>query len=402
MASHSASYRTAPACAVTIAWRGRPRTLKLGRAAGIAIIVVVPLLAVWYLGATAYLVFHDQLLASLISRQADIQYTYEDRIATLRSQLEQQTSRALIDHQMLTTTMRDLTSRGEELSARAAAIDAFVRNAGSSLPQPTGGRTASPLRLDGTDERTRDAQAAGDRRAALSDDEQSTRLAAAFSAIEARQSEDVARLREPMMRTVGRLQEALAGTGLSLSRWKLASDGVGGPFEPLPGGARELGFEQNLSLLQQAVVRQQKLKSIVDKVPLRQPLPGQLEVSSPFGARLDPFYGRAAMHTGMDLIGRYGDSVHATAAGIVSIAGTEGGYGRMVEIDHGDGLATRYAHLSEIDVAVGQRVSAGTIVGHIGSTGRSTGPHLHYETRIDGDAVNPGRFLHAGTALFPG
>jgi len=105
------------------------------------------------------------------------------------------------------------------------------------------------------------------------------------------------------------------------------------------------------------------------------------------------------MHTGIDLRGEKGEPVHATAAGKVTHAGWEGGYGKMVEIDHGGGLATRYGHLSEISVKVGQTVRSGQTVGLIGSTGRSTGPHLHYETRVNNEAVNPQKFLRAGVRL---
>ncbi len=91
--------------------------------------------------------------------------------------------------------------------------------------------------------------------------------------------------------------------------------------------------------------------------------------------------------------------MRATATGKVSIAGREGGYGSMVEINHGNGLATRYGHLSRIEVKVGQMVRIGETIGRIGSTGRSTRPHLHYETRIDGEAVDPQKFLRAGVRL---
>jgi murein DD-endopeptidase MepM/ murein hydrolase activator NlpD len=91
--------------------------------------------------------------------------------------------------------------------------------------------------------------------------------------------------------------------------------------------------------------------------------------------------------------------VHATADGTVKVAGWDGGYGNLVEIDHGNGLSTRYGHLSHINVKVGQKVKIGQVIGEIGSTGRSTGPHLHYETRIDGQAVNPEKFLQAGIKL---
>jgi murein DD-endopeptidase MepM/ murein hydrolase activator NlpD len=105
------------------------------------------------------------------------------------------------------------------------------------------------------------------------------------------------------------------------------------------------------------------------------------------------------MHTGLDLHGETGDPVRATADGTVAAAGWSGGYGRVVDIDHHNGLSTRYGHLSSIDVRVGQTVKTGQIVGKVGSTGRSTGPHLHYETRLRGEAVDPQKFLRAGQRL---
>ena len=102
------------------------------------------------------------------------------------------------------------------------------------------------------------------------------------------------------------------------------------------------------------------------------------------------------MHTGLDFRAASGDPVRATANGKVVSSGWAGGYGRMVEIDHGNGLSTRYGHLSEIGVKVGDPIKIGQVIGAVGSTGRSTGPHLHYETRIDGEAVDPQKFLRAG------
>jgi len=108
------------------------------------------------------------------------------------------------------------------------------------------------------------------------------------------------------------------------------------------------------------------------------------------------------MHTGIDFRGDVGVPIRATASGTVTVAGWSGGYGKMVEIDHGNGLLTRYGHLSEIDVDVGDIVRSGAIVGKLGSTGRSTGPHLHYEVRVKGEAVDPQKFLDAGERLFGG
>jgi murein DD-endopeptidase MepM/ murein hydrolase activator NlpD len=114
---------------------------------------------------------------------------------------------------------------------------------------------------------------------------------------------------------------------------------------------------------------------------------------------MDPFLDRPAMHPGVDLRGEVGEPVHATANGRVTMAGRDGGYGNMVELNHGNGLATRFGHLSEIDVKVGQEVRVGQVIGKVGSTGRSTGPHLHYECRINGEVVDPQKFLRAGVRL---
>ncbi len=116
---------------------------------------------------------------------------------------------------------------------------------------------------------------------------------------------------------------------------------------------------------------------------------------------MDPFLGRPAMHTGVDFRAPMGYAARATAGGTVITAAYTGGYGNMVEIDHGNGITTRYGHLSRIDVAVGQVVAKGSIVGHTGSTGRSTGPHLHYEVRIDGSAIDPLTYIRAGAEIAP-
>jgi len=127
-------------------------------------------------------------------------------------------------------------------------------------------------------------------------------------------------------------------------------------------------------------------------IPSVQPVQ-KLLFTSNFGIRSDPFRGTAAMHAGVDIPGPTGTPIYATADGMVAHADRQGGYGNMVEVNHGKGIATRYGHLSKILVSDGARVTRGQLIGLMGSTGRSTGPHLHYEVRIDGRAVNPVPFL---------
>jgi len=121
--------------------------------------------------------------------------------------------------------------------------------------------------------------------------------------------------------------------------------------------------------------------------------------TSGFGARSDPFQGRTAMHGGIDLAGPVGTEIYATADGVVGRSAWAGGYGNLVELDHGKGIQTRYGHLSKSLVTAGQRVKRGDLIARMGSTGRSTGSHLHYEVRIDGKAVNPVPFMQANDHL---
>lgn len=139
-----------------------------------------------------------------------------------------------------------------------------------------------------------------------------------------------------------------------------------------------------------------QLNAASASLPLRRPAPFGTHQTSGFGARADPINGEAAFHSGLDFAGPVNTPVYATAPGIVSFTGPRAGYGNVIEIDHGHGLKTRFAHLRTISVSVGQRVAIGARIGGIGSTGRSTGPHLHFEIWQNGRALNPLRFLRAG------
>lgn len=133
-------------------------------------------------------------------------------------------------------------------------------------------------------------------------------------------------------------------------------------------------------------------------IPSAQPV-ANLQLTSSFGVRSDPFRGTAAMHAGIDIPGKIGTPIYATADGIVARAERAGGYGNLVSVNHGKGIETRYGHLSRILVAENTRVVRGQMIGLMGSTGRSTGSHLHYEVRIEGRAVNPMPYMQSETML---
>lgn len=337
----------------------------VGRFAGL-------LLVLWALASGYYIAFHDRILADLLSHQAEMQYAYEDRIAELRSALDSANAQTLHVGQVEETSLRDLAALGAKLEARADSLAALV-----------GATRSNDLHL-------RAAQDAG-RHAALDAGEAATR----FAALERRQRAVVDGLLERTEHASVRTQAALAELGLAPASHATAA--TGGPFVPLAEGAQMP--EDTIALLKDALARRRQLEAMANRLPLRQPVEGPLDVTSGFGARRDPFYGRLALHTGIDLRESYGSTVRAVAAGIVTIAGPETGYGTLVEIDHGNGYTTRYAHLSTLSIAVGQRVSAGAIIGQVGTSGRSTGPHLHYEVRIAGEPVDPARYLKLAATI---
>lgn len=170
---------------------------------------------------------------------------------------------------------------------------------------------------------------------------------------------------------------------------------VGGPFETVAAaetGTTAASSDQQFQALFQTWKKLDTSESTVISIPSAHPV-ASLSFTSNYGVRSDPFRGTAAMHAGVDIPGPTGTPVYATADGVIGRAERAGGYGNLVEINHGKGIETRYGHLSKILVAQNTRVSRGQLIGLMGSTGRSTGSHLHYEVRIDGHAVNPAPYL---------
>lgn len=162
-------------------------------------------------------------------------------------------------------------------------------------------------------------------------------------------------------------------------------DGVGGPFD----GNADPTFKQLFTSWKKL----DNLASGAIAVPSDKPVK-TAAFTSGYGVRSDPFRGGAAMHAGIDLAGPYGTPIYATADGTIRRSGwNSGGYGNLIEVDHGRGIETRYGHLSAILVQAGQQVKRGQLIARMGSTGRSTGSHLHYEVRIDGRPVNPIPFM---------
>jgi len=365
----------------TIAHAGRQ--VRFGPVAFWIAVGTITIMAGWSIITATYFAFHDDVLKGLIARERAQQYAYEDRIAELREQIDRTTSRQLLNQEQFERRLDELLRRQATLESRASALGGGEPAVTGSLGSNHGKPAPLGERLDG-----KQSGIAG----------KLEQIAASLDRVEQHENTAVEGMQARYENRTREVRTVLAGLGLRYNVHQAA----GGPFIPVRLPPASESFSRALTRLAIARAQAQDINTTLTYVPLRRPLTGELDMSSPFGVRMDPFVREAAMHTGIDFRGSIGDPVHTTAAGKVSKAGWEGGYGQMVEIDHGEGLSTRYGHLSEIDVRVGQTVHIGQVIGRVGSTGRSTGPHLHYETRINGEAVNPTKFLAAGVRLFGG
>lgn len=220
--------------------------------------------------------------------------------------------------------------------------------------------------------------------------------AQALARLEARQEAFSAHLLAAVKGRAAKAEVAVAQLGLDPTALvRNAAAGRGGPFIPFrgrPGQADALG--KSFAALEGALFRMEVLERTLVAIPSGQPA-HVLMLSSSYGYRSDPFTGAGAMHAGLDFPGPLGTPILAAAPGRVTFVGQKSGYGNVVEVDHGQGILTRYAHLSGFTSRVGEQVAAGQQIAKMGSTGRSTGSHLHFEVRLNGVAVNPRRFLEA-------
>lgn len=378
---------------------------------------VIAAMAIGYLSATTYLVLRDDLIGANDARQARMQQAYEDRISMLRAQVDRITSRQLLDQHLMETKLSELIERQSQLTRRQGHLGPIIdRLAGEepdmpeTMPAPaerpdqraelrSGGERfeirvpgAAPLMTAGN---AYWPTARANPFALPADAHESDRLfveiTESLEEIETEQFQGIGALATNVWQTVEQVADALESIGLK-SATGPESNATGGPLIPISGSSV---FDERVRDLDQALENLEAIKRLARTAPIANPAPGH-SVSSNFGPRRDPFIGRLAHHSGIDFRAPPGAPILSAGAGTVISAGWNGGYGRMVEIDHGNGLTTRYAHMSQISVQEGDRIEPGAIIGKVGSTGRSTGPHLHFEVRRGGSAVDPRPFLRAG------
>ncbi|MCB4805517.1 murein DD-endopeptidase MepM/ murein hydrolase activator NlpD [Methylobacterium brachiatum] len=327
-------------------------------------------------------------IGRLTDEAAIRQAEHEGKVRALTRRLVGVASSQMLEQDGLAERLTDIITRQVELENRDAALASTLERAlaGSATPPPDAPARAEdsarqpPMRKGSATERTFAGQTLR---------EQFDQIETGLGRVETRQFGTVEHFLAFARARIERVRGAFAELQLAL-----APEPVSPPSRPAsdPRPAFALALAGADAALGEAV----RWRALAETVPLRPPIEGEVGRSSNFGTRSDPFTGERRMHAGMDFRSPVGTVVHATASGRVITAGPSGGYGNLVEVNHGNGLVTRYAHLSATGVSVGQAVPAGAVVGAVGSTGRSTGPHLHYETRLSGNPLDPLRFLTAG------
>ena len=405
------------------------------------------IVAIGSLGTGGYLLTRDDILASGSTSELRLERAYEERIASLRAQLDRAVSRQILDRQSVETKVDTLIGQQAELTARYEKLQPLLDRAratgvlSTSVPIPQQNPRDALTELGGPLEPAPSSPSAPAGALALASSATSPALArfgvvdrvpsgetlrpaassagaqeksalplgiiqmigASIDSVEDGQIANLARLAESARDKAEHIADVLRSEGI-VSRTSVAANatsapategGEGGPMVEVPEAQL---FDASFEELDRALTDLQLLQKQTDKLPLARPVDSLL-VSSTYGVRSDPFLGRAALHTGMDLVAPTGADVDATASGTIVQAGPNGGYGNMVEVDHGGGIVTRYGHLSQVLVMAGDKVQAGALIGRVGTTGRSTGPHLHYEVRRDGSPVDPSRFLRAGRRI---
>lgn len=215
-----------------------------------------------------------------------------------------------------------------------------------------------------------------------------------------RQERLIARIEQATSSSLQALDEVFVNADIDvddiLRETRREDTGRGGPYEPLLDDRRSAVMPEGerVAALMGDLERIGLMRIAIDRLPFGFPTKNA-EMTSGYGPRRDPFRRRSAMHQGIDFAAPTGTPIYATAEGVVVFAGKQRGYGNVVKLRHAFGFETLYAHLSKSRVAVGQRVQRGALIADMGSTGRSTGSHLHYEVRIEGEAIDPGRFIGA-------
>jgi murein DD-endopeptidase MepM/ murein hydrolase activator NlpD len=380
-------------------WLGRPARAAASPAAagirpGLFYAVFGVLVATNVLAGLALLMSPD--LAGIVNGQtAATIAAYEDKLAQLRLEVDKLHSRQFAQTGDINLELQELAQQQEVLAEQHQYVKALADKAaelGIGPALPTAGPSTSgepvplaPLPATAT---TGDAgraaiEQAGHQVRAMMDE---SRNALAALSAEATSSTD-------------EILDSLKSIGIKPDMPAASDDAMGGPLLPPEDGAGDPNMVDEANAVVAALTRFESARTALAEAPVHMPVAGPERISSPFGNRVDPFTGRLAFHPGIDFPWPTGTTVMAAGDGKVVFVGQINGYGNCIDIDHGGGIVTRYGHLSAFIASEGETVHTGTPIARVGSTGRSTGPHLHFEVRRNDRPVDPTFFIALGKRL---
>jgi murein DD-endopeptidase MepM/ murein hydrolase activator NlpD len=427
------------------------RTLVVGLGSIVSVLVLLGLLGVWGAGMTFILLFGDRMSEKLLVQNSEMQDTYEQRLQAYRAEIARlslEIEQSRFDQTSVEGRVVEMGRRQRQIDARLVALKRLADLVGSA--PTTGAPTLTPaqgtvqphrISFDAPQETPQTVSPesrpwaetpsapiwrdAGSWQADAAPQIVQVQLGAppvveqaptpasgeidlflarmdrVLLSAEQSQMQILSALGRSFDGRIERTRSAMSMIGLSAEaviQWRGRNEAIL-PNIVLPLSEQQTPFGQQVARVRQNFAILYGFKPIIETLPVTRPTSTDVRYSSGFGYRIHPLLGTRRLHGGIDMAAPIGTPVRAAGSGTVQSAGWGGGYGNLVQIDHGNGLVTRYAHLSQIGVSQRQTVGRGEVIGLMGSTGASTGSHLHFETRIHGTPVNPACFILAGDRI---
>ncbi|WOI54109.1 peptidoglycan DD-metalloendopeptidase family protein [Parvularcula sp. LCG005] len=415
---------------------GVVRFVKLSSRTQLVMAVVMGASLLWVAYSSVNVVFKEQIIVSKDQERRDQEAAYRRRLQTAETAYDQVNALNYIYAREFDATITGLKGQHDALRSlveNKSAIDRRIEALSETLSAtgaPGGKQSDSTNRLMidpvGREPTPRQSRISALRDDALRgileqrvaegiDDEVLADMRSETADLSARQVVLMASLEEDMRKSIREMAEILQHTGIDVATivdgYRLAAvtpdpsaedyTGQGGPLIPVTSVASSTTYFKSAARIDEIMTEMRTLNTAIENLPLSNPIAVRHRMSSTFGWRWDPVQKtKRAPHKGLDFAAPRNSPVLATGKGRVSFAGVRGGFGRTVEIDHGNGLKTRYGHLNKINVRAGQEVNMLDVIGLLGSTGRSTGNHVHYEVLFKGRQVDPLKFIEAGRYVF--
>ncbi|MEM6648980.1 MAG: peptidoglycan DD-metalloendopeptidase family protein [Pseudomonadota bacterium] len=418
---------------------GVVRFIKLSSRTQLALATFLGLSIMWVAYASVNVVFKEQIIVSKDQQRRDQEAAFRSRIQNAETAYDQVNVLNYYYAREFDATITSLKGQHDALRALVenktnvdAQFDALADTLSETGPPGSNRKdNANRLMVDpvGREPTPRQSRISALRDEALKsimeiqvatniEDEVLEEMRQETAELSARQVVLMASLEEDMRQRIIEAKRILQHTGMDTTRFvshhhtktlaSLEQDDTsaqfanqGGPFLPVANTAGSLSYYKSVSRLNTILTELTSLKAALENAPIGTPMMKKYRLTSGFGLRVDPIKKNVVtMHRGLDFGGPMNTPIHTTAPGRVTFTGRKGGYGLIVEVDHGNGFLTKYAHLNKIKVRRGQKLDLYDTVGLLGNTGRSTGPHLHYEVVYRGRQLDPIKFMEAGRYVF--